>query len=78
MRAARQRVRRGPLAVDLAFPYHPHVTVAHHLGDAALDRAFDELVGFECEFDVDGFHLYVHDDDAGWQADPRLRPRRRA
>ena len=23
-------VRQGPLAVDLRFPYHPHVTVAHH------------------------------------------------
>ena len=22
--------RRGPLAVDLTYPYHPHVTVAHH------------------------------------------------
>src|SRR5262245_22242681 len=23
--------RSGPLAQDLTFPYHPHVTVAHHL-----------------------------------------------
>ena len=35
-------VRRGPLAVDLQFPYHPHVTVAHHLADGSLDRAFDD------------------------------------
>ena len=27
-------VRQGPLEVDLEFPYHPHVTVAHHLDDA--------------------------------------------
>jgi 2'-5' RNA ligase len=60
-------VRRGPLAVDLAFPYHPHVTVAHHLSDPLLDRAFDELAGFDCRFEVSGFHLYVHDDADGWQ-----------
>ncbi|UFN43962.1 2'-5' RNA ligase family protein [Nocardioides okcheonensis] len=60
-------VRSGPLAVDLEFPYHPHVTVAHHLDDPALDRAFDELADFECRFAVDSFSLYVHDDEAGWQ-----------
>jgi 2'-5' RNA ligase len=61
-------VRSGPLDVDLAFPFHPHVTVAHHLDDERLDRAFDELAEFECEFDVGEFHLYVHDDALGWQA----------
>jgi 2'-5' RNA ligase len=61
-------IRRGPLAVDLQFPYHPHVTVAHHLCDQALDRAYEELARFECEFEVDRFHLYVHDQDAGWVA----------
>lgn len=59
-------VRSGPLDLDLSFPYHPHVTVAHHLGDAELDRAFDELARFECSFEVADFHLYVHDGDA-WQ-----------
>jgi 2'-5' RNA ligase len=60
-------VRRGPLATDLAFPYHPHVTVAHDLEDAVLDRAFDELAGFEAEFDADRFLLYAHDTEVGWQ-----------
>lgn len=60
-------VRRGPLGVDLTFPFHPHVTVAHHLDDDRLDQAFDELSGFECEFAVEEFHLYVHDDDLGWR-----------
>lgn len=59
-------VRRGPLEVDLQFPYHPHVTVAHHLGDDVLDRAFDELATFECDFVVDRFSLYVHDRASGW------------
>lgn len=61
-------VRRGPLAIDLHFPYHPHVTIAHHLADAQLDQAFTELADFECEFSAGAFSLYVHDADAGWQA----------
>lgn len=60
-------VRRGPLAAELQFPYHPHVTVAHHLDDGRLDQAFKELAAFECEFDAEAFSLYVHDADAGWQ-----------
>ncbi|WP_210650348.1 2'-5' RNA ligase family protein [Nocardioides sp. SYSU D00065] len=60
-------VRRGPLAVDLHFPYHPHVTIAHHLDDEALDRAYEDLATFECRFAVDAFSLYVHDQHAGWQ-----------
>lgn len=60
-------VRRGPLDIDLAFPYHPHVTIAHHLGDDQLDRAFDELADFECEFEVEDFKLYVHDETLGWR-----------
>ena len=35
--------------------------------DDQLDRAFDELADFECEFAADHFALYVHDDGAGWQ-----------
>lgn len=63
-------VRRGPLAIDLDFPYHPHVTVAQGVDEALLDRAFDELAQFSCDFTVSQFHLYVHEDEAGW------RPRR--
>ena len=60
-------VRRGPLDAPLQFPYHPHVTVAHHLPDDTLDRAFDELASFECTFAADEFHLYSHEDHAGWR-----------
>jgi 2'-5' RNA ligase len=62
-------VRRGPLDVDLCYPYHPHVTVAHDVAEASLDRAFEELAGFECSFEVDAFHLYVHDEVEGWRPD---------
>ena len=60
-------VREGPLAVDLQFPYHPHVTIAHHLPDDVLDRAFGELAAFDSVFDATEFHLYVHDEEAGWK-----------
>jgi 2'-5' RNA ligase len=59
-------VRRGPLRSEPPFPYHPHVTVAHHLPDEVLDRAYAELAGFECSFTVDRFALYVHQTRAGW------------
>ncbi|WP_110182823.1 2'-5' RNA ligase family protein [Nocardioides solisilvae] len=59
-------VRTGPLAVDLTFPYHPHVTVAHDLADDRLDRAFDELADFECRFSAAEFHLYRHSEADGW------------
>lgn len=60
------RLRTGPLATDLSFPYHPHVTVAHRLDDAALDRAFAELADFEAGFVADHVQLYSHDPVTGW------------
>jgi 2'-5' RNA ligase len=61
------RLRRGPLDRPLSFPYHPHVTVAHHLSDDLLDRAFKELSGYEAEFPVWGFSLYEHGLDGVWR-----------
>ncbi len=60
-------VRSGPLGIDVEFPFHPHVTVAHHLPDDRMDRAFDDLEAFECAFVVASFHLYVHDEADGWR-----------
>jgi 2'-5' RNA ligase len=62
------RCRRGPFALELGYPYHPHVTVAHLDDEQLLDRAFDDLATFDCAFTVSEFHLYVHDDDRGWKA----------
>jgi len=61
------RVRRGPLAVPLQFPFHPHVTIAHHMPEDVMDRAFDELAGFDCTFEAVEFHLYRHDEENGWR-----------
>jgi len=60
-------IRSGPLATELQFPYHPHVTIAQELGDECLDKAFDELASFECRFTVDRFSLYVHEHPTGWR-----------
>jgi len=62
-----ERVRQGPLAVPLQFPFHPHVTVAHHMPEEVLDRAFDELAGFDCTFDAGQFQLFRHDEENGWR-----------
>ena len=56
------QIRSGPLARELGFYYHPHVTVAHDLPDEALDRAFDELADYDAHFPVWGFSLYEHSD----------------
>jgi len=60
-------VRQGPLDRSLDFNYHPHVTVAHHVPEPNLDRAFTELSDFECAFEVEEFHLYEHGDDGVWR-----------
>lgn len=62
-----KQVRAGPLARDLHFNYHPHVTVAHDLPEAALERAFQQLAGYEARFPVWGFSLYEHGPDGVWR-----------
>lgn len=64
-----RRVRGGPIRRDLQFPYHPHVTVAHDVDAAALDRAFDTLADFTCSFTARQVRLYVHDGDGVWRRD---------
>lgn len=60
-------VRSGPLAQDVRFNYHPHVTVAHNVPDDALDRAYTELAHYEAAFRVTGFQVYEHGDDGIWR-----------
>jgi 2'-5' RNA ligase len=63
-------VRTGPLPLELTYPYHPHITVAHDLPDDVLDRAFAQLSDYAAQFDVTAFSLYEHGVDQVW------RPRR--
>ena len=60
-------VRSGVLTRPLSFYYHPHVTVAHHVDDDALDRAFETLASYEAVFTVDSFSLYEHGEDGVWR-----------
>ncbi len=60
-------IRTGPLKVELSFPYHPHVTVAHHVSEEAMDNAFDTLAGYDAGFDVAAFSLYEHGEDGYWR-----------
>jgi len=61
-------IRTGPLRRDVKFNYHPHVTIAQQVDDAAMDRAFNELASYGCSFEVAGFRLYEHGDDLIWHA----------
>ncbi|WP_207782664.1 2'-5' RNA ligase family protein [Phytoactinopolyspora limicola] len=60
-------IRTGPLPVELSFPYHPHVTVAHYLPDEAMRNAFKTLAGYEAVFDAIAFSLYEHGADGFWR-----------
>ncbi len=59
-------VGRGPLAIERSFPYHPHVTVAHHLSEARLEQAFVELERYDAAFDVREMWMYLHEAETGW------------
>jgi 2'-5' RNA ligase len=61
------RVRSGPLARDVRFPYHPHVTVAHDLPTPALERAFALLADYQAAFQVSGFSLFEQGEDGTWR-----------
>lgn len=61
-----RRLRASLVFPGTEFPFHPHVTIAHNLDDDTLDRAYDELAGFECAFQVEAFHLYLHEEEEGW------------
>jgi 2'-5' RNA ligase len=66
-------VRSGPLERELQFPYHPHVTVAHDVDAAALDRAYEALADYRASFRVDAFHLYQHGADGVWRSRREFR-----
>jgi 2'-5' RNA ligase len=61
------RLRTGPLARELRFPYHPHVTVAHDLPDEALAEAFRALADYDAAFRVWGYTLFEQDVDETWR-----------
>lgn len=64
-----ERVRdpEGPLARELQFPYHPHVTVAHGIAEEAMDTAYAALADFEAAWSASGFSLYEQGADGVWR-----------
>ena len=62
-------VRSGPLTRELAFPYSPHVTIAHDLPEPKLDEAASELAHYEAHFEVASFSRYRHGGDGVWRAE---------
>ncbi|MEU9111781.1 2'-5' RNA ligase family protein [Streptomyces sp. NPDC048483] len=64
---ARVRAASGPCARELAFPYHPHVTVAHGIAEEAMDRAHADLKDFSATWTIGGFALYQQGADAVWR-----------
>jgi 2'-5' RNA ligase len=62
-----REIRRGVLARELEFPYHPHVTVAQDVPDDRLDEAYEGLSAFVARFRVDGVVLFSRDPDGRWQ-----------
>jgi 2'-5' RNA ligase len=62
-----REVRSGVLARELDFPYHPHVTVAQEVDDAALDEAYDGLSDFVARFTVGSFVLFSRAHGGAWE-----------
>lgn len=63
----RVRDASGPLVRELLFPYHPHVTVAHAISEAAMDRAYAELADYEASWTCGSFGLYEQGRDTVWR-----------
>ena len=59
-------VRRGPLSRSLAFPYHPHVTVAHDVPQDMLEFAYSGLADLSAEFRVESFTEFEQVPGGAW------------
>jgi 2'-5' RNA ligase len=69
----RMRDPSGPLARDLQFPYHPHVTVAHGIAEDAMDAAQTSLADYEAAWTVGGFALYEQNAAGAWALQREFR-----
>ncbi|RBY93209.1 2'-5' RNA ligase family protein [Blastococcus sp. TF02A-30] len=59
-------VRSGPLERELAFPYHPHVTVAHDVDPDMLELAYAGLADLQAEFHVGHFTEFEQTPGGAW------------
>lgn len=59
-------VRQGPLDRTLAYPYHPHVTVAHDVAADMLELAYSGLADLSAEFEVTHFTEFEQTASGAW------------
>ncbi len=59
-------VRRGPLDRPLAYPYHPHVTVAHDVAPDMLELAYSGLADLSAEFRVEHVTEFEQTPSGAW------------
>ncbi|UWX97891.1 2'-5' RNA ligase family protein [Arthrobacter zhaoxinii] len=71
--ALHKELQSGPLARELAFPFHPHVTVAHDISEQGMDEAVRRLSGYSAGFTVDRVGLYEHDATGLWKLHEHVR-----
>lgn len=60
------KLQSGPLARELAFPFHPHVTVAQDVSETSMAAAEAKLRDYEAAFTVRTMGLYEHDQTGVW------------
>lgn len=61
-------LRSDLLDIELRFPYHPHVTLAHGLPDEALDQVEAAVADFSASWTVPGFRLDRVDADGHYSS----------
>ncbi|WP_246657869.1 2'-5' RNA ligase family protein [Arthrobacter yangruifuii] len=71
--ALHKELQSGPLARELPFPFHPHVTVAHDISEQGMDDAVHRLRGYSAAFSVDSVGLYEHDATGLWKLHEHVR-----
>lgn len=57
----------GPVRSPSAFPFHPHITLAHDLAPEVLDDVAAEYADVRAGFQVPQISLYSLDDEGRWQ-----------
>ncbi len=57
----------GPVKSSSAFPFHPHITLAHDLAPETLDEVAAAYADLRGVFRVPQMSLYGLDDERGWQ-----------
>lgn len=55
--ALAEDIRADVLDIELRFPYHPHVTLAHGVDERQLDMVEEEVADFRASWTVPGFRL---------------------